>query len=151
MPGRGGFPSYMYTDLATIYERAGCVEGRDGSITQIPILTLPNDDITHPIPDITGYITEGQICIERDLHNRHIYPPINILSSLSRLMKTSLVHNFTRDDHPYVSNQIYACYATGKDLQAMKAIVGDYGMSSQDKLYLEFVDKFEKKFINQVG
>lgn len=140
----------MYTDLATIYERAGRVEGRNGSITQIPILTMPNDDITHPIPDLTGYITEGQIYIDRQLHNRQIYPPINVLPSLSRLMKSAIGEGMTRKDHSDVSNQLYACYAIGKDVQAMKAVVGEEALTPDDLLYLEFLSKFEKNFITQV-
>ena len=116
VPGRRGYPGYMYTDLSTIYERAGRVEGRNGSITQLPILTMPNDDITHPIPDLTGYITEGQIFIDRQLHNRQIYPPINVLPSLSRLMKSAIGDKMTRKDHPEVSNQLYAYYAIAKIL-----------------------------------
>uniref|UniRef100_A0A671QUY6 Vacuolar proton pump subunit B n=1 Tax=Sinocyclocheilus anshuiensis TaxID=1608454 RepID=A0A671QUY6_9TELE len=149
VPGRRGFPGYMYTDLATIYERAGRVEGRNGSITQIPILTMPNDDITHPIPDLTGYITEGQIYVDRQLHNRQIYPPINVLPSLSRLMKSAIGEGMTRKDHSDVSNQLYACYAIGKDVQAMKAVVGEEALTSDDLLYLEFLQKFEKNFISQ--
>ncbi|RWS16538.1 V-type proton ATPase subunit B-like protein [Dinothrombium tinctorium] len=149
VPGRRGFPGYMYTDLATIYERAGRVEGRNGSITQIPILTMPNDDITHPIPDLTGYITEGQIYVERQLHNRQIYPPINVLPSLSRLMKSAIGEGMTRKDHADVSNQLYACYAIGKDVQAMKAVVGEEALVPEDLLYLEFLSKFEKNFISQ--
>ncbi|POI33264.1 hypothetical protein CIB84_002984 [Bambusicola thoracicus] len=135
--------------LATIYERAGRVEGRNGSITQIPILTMPNDDITHPIPDLTGYITEGQIYVDRQLHNRQIYPPINVLPSLSRLMKSAIGEGMTRKDHADVSNQLYACYAIGKDVQAMKAVVGEEALTSDDLLYLEFLQKFEKNFIAQ--
>uniref|UniRef100_A0A663MFH2 Vacuolar proton pump subunit B n=1 Tax=Athene cunicularia TaxID=194338 RepID=A0A663MFH2_ATHCN len=149
VPGRRGFPGYMYTDLATIYERAGRVEGRNGSITQIPILTMPNDDITHPIPDLTGYITEGQIYVDRQLHNRQVYPPINVLPSLSRLMKSAIGEGMTRKDHADVSNQLYACYAIGKDVQAMKAVVGEEALTSDDLLYLEFLQKFEKNFIAQ--
>uniref|UniRef100_A0AAY4E691 Vacuolar proton pump subunit B n=1 Tax=Denticeps clupeoides TaxID=299321 RepID=A0AAY4E691_9TELE len=149
VPGRRGFPGYMYTDLATIYERAGRVEGRSGSITQIPILTMPNDDITHPIPDLTGYITEGQIYVDRQLHNRQIYPPINVLPSLSRLMKSAIGEGMTRKDHSDVSNQLYACYAIGKDVQAMKAVVGEEALTADDLLYLEFLQKFEKNFISQ--
>merc|ERR1712128_69677 len=149
VPGRRGFPGYMYTDLATIYERAGRVEGRNGSITQIPILTMPNDDITHPIPDLTGYITEGQIYIDRQLHNRQIYPPINVLPSLSRLMKSAIGEGMTREDHSDVSNQLYACYAIGREQQAMKAVVGEEALSDEDLKYLEFLSKFEKNFINQ--
>ncbi|KAF1880801.1 hypothetical protein Lal_00011861 [Lupinus albus] len=149
VPGRRGYPGYMYTDLATIYERAGRIEGRTGSITQIPILTMPNDDITHPTPDLTGYITEGQIYIDRQLHNRQIYPPINVLPSLSRLMKSAIGEGMTRKDHADVSNQLYANYAIGKDVQAMKAVVGEEALSSEDLLYLEFLDKFERKFVAQ--
>ncbi len=149
VPGRRGYPGYMYTDLATIYERAGRIEGRKGSITQLPILTMPNDDITHPIPDLTGYITEGQIYVDRQLHNRQIYPPINVLPSLSRLMKSAIGEGMTRGDHGEVSNQLYANYAIGKDTLAMKAVVGEEALSGEDLLYLEFLDKFERKFINQ--
>jgi V-type H+-transporting ATPase subunit B len=149
VPGRRGFPGYMYTDLSTIYERAGRVEGRSGSITQIPILTMPNDDITHPIPDLTGYITEGQIYVDRQLHNRQIYPPINVLPSLSRLMKSAIGVGMTRPDHPPVSNQLYANYALYKDAQAMKAVVGEEALGHEERLYLEFGEKFEQKFISQ--
>ncbi|KAJ1547654.1 Vacuolar ATP synthase subunit B [Nowakowskiella sp. JEL0078] len=140
VPGRRGYPGYMYTDLSTIYERAGRVAGRNGSITQIPILTMPNDDITHPIPDLTGYITEGQI---------FIYPPINVLPSLSRLMKSAIGEKLTRKDHSDVSNQLYAKYAIGKDAAAMKAVVGEEALSQEDKLSLEFLEKFEKTFVSQ--
>ena len=168
VPGRRGYPGYMYTDLSTIYERAGRVEGRNGSITQIPILTMPNDgasprctalrssnlnasfaDITHPIPDLTGYITEGQIFVDRQLHNRQIYPPINVLPSLSRLMKSAISEKLTRGDHGDVSNQLYAKYAIGRDAAAMKAVVGEEALSSEDKLALEFLDKFERNFVGQ--
>lgn len=149
VPGRRGFPGYMYTDLATIYERAGRVEGRNGSITQIPILTMPNDDITHPIPDLTGYITEGQIYVDRQLHSRQIYPPINVLPSLSRLMKSAIGEGMTREDHGDVSNQLYAMYAIGKDAQAMKAVVGVEALSQEELLALEFLERFEKEFISQ--
>lgn len=149
VPGRRGYPGYMYTDLSTIYERAGRVQGRNGSITQIPILTMPNDDITHPIPDLTGYITEGQIYVDRQLHNRQIYPPINVLPSLSRLMKSAIGAKHTRGDHSDVSNQLYALYATGKDVAALKAVVGDDALSSEDKLALQFLDKFEQGFVQQ--
>jgi len=149
VPGRRGYPGYMYTDLATIYERAGRVDTRAGSITQFPILTMPNDDITHPIPDLTGYITEGQIYVDRQLMNRQVYPPINVLPSLSRLMKSAIGEGMTRRDHGDVSNQLYANYAIGKDVQAMKAVVGEEALSSEDHLYLEFLDKFESKFVTQ--
>ncbi|KAJ3566930.1 hypothetical protein NP233_g6689 [Leucocoprinus birnbaumii] len=149
VPGRRGYPGYMYTDLSTIYERAGRVEGRNGSITQIPILTMPNDDITHPIPDLTGYITEGQIFVDRQLSNRQIYPPINVLPSLSRLMKSAIGEKLTRKDHGDVSNQLYAKYAIGRDAAAMKAVVGEEALSPEDKLALEFLDKFERQFVGQ--
>ncbi|CBX93574.1 similar to V-type proton ATPase subunit B [Plenodomus lingam JN3] len=149
VPGRRGYPGYMYTDLSTIYERAGRVEGRNGSITQIPILTMPNDDITHPIPDLTGYITEGQIFVDRQLYNKGIYPPINVLPSLSRLMKSAIGEGRTRKDHGDVSNQLYAKYAIGRDAAAMKAVVGEEALSSEDKLSLEFLEKFERSFIAQ--
>jgi V-type H+-transporting ATPase subunit B len=149
VPGRRGYPGYMYTDLATIYERAGRVRGKNGSITQFPILTMPNDDITHPIPDLTGYITEGQIYVDRQLHNRQIYPPINVLPSLSRLMKNAIGKKHTRFDHPEVSNQMYANYAVGRDVLAMKAVVGEEALNPMDFLYLEFLDKFEHKFLTQ--
>lgn len=149
VPGRRGYPGYMYTDLSTIYERAGRVNGRNGSITQIPILTMPNDDITHPIPDLTGYITEGQIYVDRQLHNRQIYPPINVLPSLSRLMKSAIGEGMTRKDHSDVSNQLYAKYAIGRDALAMKAVVGEDALNPEDRLSLEFLEKFEKSFIAQ--
>nr|XP_019010460.1 V-type proton ATPase subunit B [Kwoniella pini CBS 10737]OCF49241.1 V-type proton ATPase subunit B [Kwoniella pini CBS 10737] len=149
VPGRRGYPGYLYTDLSTLYERAGRVEGRNGSITQVPILTMPNDDITHPIPDLTGYITEGQIFVDRQLHNRQIYPPINVLPSLSRLMKSAIGEKLTRKDHGDVSNQLYAKYAVGKDAASMKAVVGEEALSADDKLALEFLDRFEKEFVGQ--
>jgi len=162
VPGRRGYPGYMYTDLATIYERAGRVDGREGSITQIPILSMPNDDITHPIPDLTGYITEGQIAVERKLHNKQIYPPINILPSLSRLMKSGIgevkekaadgsVHlrKFTRKDHGDVCNQMYVLYATGQDTEAMKSVVGEEALTEEDKMHLDFLIKFNAEFVNQ--
>ncbi|KAK0257132.1 Vacuolar ATP synthase subunit B [Friedmanniomyces endolithicus] len=149
VPGRRGYPGYMYTDLSTIYERAGRVEGRNGSITQIPILTMPNDDITHPIPDLTGYITEGQIFVDRQLHNKGVYPPINVLPSLSRLMKSAIGEGHTRADHSDVSNQLYAKYAIGRDAASMKAVVGEDALSDEDKLSLEFLERFEKGYIAQ--
>merc|ERR1711977_808633 len=149
VPGRRGYPGYMYTDLSTIYERAGRVQGRNGSITQIPILTMPNEDITHPIPDLTGYITEGQIFIDRQLSNRGIYPPINVLPSLSRLMKSAIGEGLTRKDHSDVSNQLYAKYAIGRDAASMKAVVGEEALSNEDKLSLEFLDRFERNYVNQ--
>jgi len=149
VPGRRGYPGYMYTDLSTIYERAGRVKGQPGSITQIPILTMKNDDITHPIPDLTGYITEGQIYIDRQLHNREIYPPINVLPSLSRLMKSAIGEKNTRKDHQDVANQLYAGYAIGKDVLAMKAVIGEEALTVEDNLYLEFLEKYEKNFLSQ--
>jgi V-type H+-transporting ATPase subunit B len=149
VPGRRSYPGYMYTDLSTIYERAGRVNGKNGSITQFPILTMPNDDITHPIPDLTGYITEGQIYLDRQLHNKYIYPPINVLPSLSRLMKSAIGEGRTRKDHQEVSNQLYFNYAMGKDTLAMKAVVGEEALSSDDLLYLEFLENYERQFITQ--
>eukprot|EP01063_Lacrimia_lanifica_P012375 TRINITY_DN18_c0_g4_i1.p2 TRINITY_DN18_c0_g4~~TRINITY_DN18_c0_g4_i1.p2 ORF type:complete len:503 (+),score=203.50 TRINITY_DN18_c0_g4_i1:64-1572(+) len=155
VPGRRGYPGYMYTDLACIYERAGRVNGRSGSITQLPILTMPNDDITHPIPDLTGYITEGQIYVDRQLNNKGIYPPVNILPSLSRLMKNAIGKDdetgemMTREDHGGVCNQMYAAYAMAKDAQAMKAVVGEEALNEEDKRYLEFLDQFEDRFLRQ--
>jgi len=149
VPGRRGYPGYMYTDLSTIYERAGRVEGKNGSITQIPILTMPNDDITHPIPDLTGYITEGQVFIDRQLHNKQIYPPINVLPSLSRLMKSAIGKDMTRIDHGPVSNQMYANYAAGKETQALKAVVGMEALSAEEKRFLQFEEDFEKSFLKQ--
>jgi V-type H+-transporting ATPase subunit B len=149
VPGRRGYPGYMYTDLSTIYERAGRVNGKQGSITQIPILTMPNDDITHPIPDLTGYITEGQIYIDRSMFQRGVAPPINVLPSLSRLMKHAIGKQMTRFDHPEVSNQLYAFYAIGKDTQAMKAVVGEEALTDEDRLFLTFHDRFEASFVNQ--
>jgi V-type H+-transporting ATPase subunit B len=149
VPGRRSYPGYMYTDLSTIYERAGRVQGSNGSITQFPILTMPNDDITHPIPDLTGYITEGQIYVDRSLHNAQIYPPINVLPSLSRLMKSAIGKGMTRVDHYPVSDQMYANYATGRDVVAMKAVVGAEALSEEDHLYLRFTEQFEGKFLRQ--
>ncbi|BAM42097.1 vacuolar ATP synthase subunit beta [Theileria orientalis strain Shintoku] len=149
VPGRRGYPGYMYTDLASLYERAGRITGSNGSITQFPILTMPNDDITHPIPDLTGYITEGQIFVDRTLHNKGIYPPINVLPSLSRLMKSGIGADLTREDHPSVSDQLYSDYAIGQDTRAMKAVIGEEALSSEDLLYLEFTDNFENKFLRQ--
>ncbi len=149
VPGRQGYPGYMYTDLATIYERAGRVKGSKGSITQMPILTMPNDDITHPIPDLTGYITEGQIVLSRDLHNKGIYPPINVLMSLSRLMRDGIGKGKTREDHPDVANQLYAAYARAVDLRGLAAIVGEESLSEVDRKYLRFGEAFEQKFLRQ--
>ncbi|HWH07801.1 MAG TPA: V-type ATP synthase subunit B [Candidatus Thermoplasmatota archaeon] len=149
VPGRRGYPGYMYTDLAQIYERAGKIKGRKGSITQVPILTMPGDDITHPIPDLTGYITEGQIVVARELHRKGIYPPINILPSLSRLMNAGIGKDSTRKDHKGVSDQCYAGYAEGKDLRGLVAIVGKEALSERDVKFLEFADLFEDQFVRQ--
>jgi len=149
VPGRRGYPGYMYTDLASIYERAGIINGKKGSVTQIPILTMPGDDITHPIPDLTGYITEGQIVVSRELHRKGIYPPINVLPSLSRLMNLGIGDKHTRDDHKKVSDQMYAAYAEGNDLRGLVAIVGKDALSERDRMFLEFADLFEGKFVRQ--
>ena len=149
VPGRRGYPGYMYTDLACIYERAGIIKGQKGSVTQIPILTMPGDDITHPIPDLTGYITEGQIVVNRELHRKGIYPPINVLPSLSRLMNLGIGKGHTREDHKKVSDQMYAGYAEGNDLRGLVAIVGKDALSERDRGLLEFADLFEDKFVRQ--
>ena len=141
----------MYTDLACIYERAGMIKGQKGSVTQIPILTMPGDDITHPIPDLTGYITEGQIVVNRDLHRKGIYPPINVLPSLSRLMNLGIGNGKTREDHKKVSDQMYAGYAEGNDLRGLVAIVGKDALSERDRLLLEFADLFENRFVRQLS
>jgi len=149
VPGRRGYPGYMYTDLATIYERAGRIHGKKGSITQIPMLTMPDDDITHPIPDLTGYITEGQIVLERSLDKKDIYPPVAVLPSLSRLMDRGIGEGRTRADHAGVSNQLYAAYAEGVDLRDLVAIVGEDALSERDKKYLKFAQEFEENFVTQ--
>ena len=149
VPGRRGYPGYMYTDLAMNYERAGLIEGKKGSVTQFPILTMPGDDITHPIPDLTGYITEGQIVISRELHRKGIYPPINVLPSLSRLMNAGIGPGHTREDHKAVSDQLYAGYAEGRDLRGLVAIVGREALSDRDRQFLDFADVFEEKFVQQ--
>ncbi|WP_224270331.1 ATP synthase subunit B [Haloprofundus salinisoli] len=149
VPGRRGYPGYMYTDLAQLYERAGRIEGREGSVTQIPILTMPGDDDTHPIPDLTGYITEGQIYIDRNLNSQGIEPPINPLPSLSRLMDDGIGEGLTREDHADVSDQMYAAYAEGEDLRDLVNIVGREALSERDNKYLDFADRFEEEFIDQ--
>ena len=149
VPGRRGYPGYMYTDLAAIYERAGRIKNKKGSITQIPLLTMPDDDITHPIPDLTGYITEGQIVLDRGLHKKGIYPPINVLPCLSRLMDRGIGKGRTREDHAGVANQLYAAYAEGVDLRDLVAIVGEDALSERDKKFLHFADEFEEKFVSQ--
>jgi len=149
VPGRRGYPGYMYTDLATIYERAGRTHGGKGSITQMPILTMPHDDITHPIPDLTGYITEGQIIVDRGLHRKGVYPPLDVSPSLSRLMREGIGKGRTREDHREVSDQLYYAYAEGRSFRDLVAVVGEEALSSRDKLYLKFADVFERRFINQ--
>ncbi len=149
VPGRRGYPGYMYTDLAMLYERAGIVKGKKGSITQFPILTMPGDDITHPIPDLSGYITEGQIVISRELHQQGIYPPINVLPSLSRLMGSCIGAETTREDHKSVSDQMYAAYAQGRELRGLVAIVGEDALNERDKQLLDFSAVFEDKFLRQ--
>jgi len=149
VPGRRGYPGYMYTDLAMLYERAGIVKGKKGSITQFPILTMPGDDITHPIPDLSGYITEGQIVISRELHQKGIYPPINVLPSLSRLMNAGIGPGQTREDHKSVSDQMYAAYAEGRELRGLVAIVGEEALSERERQLLKFSDVFEDKFLRQ--
>ncbi len=148
VPGRRGFPGYMYTDLATIYERAGRVKGKNGSITQVPILTMPEDDITHPIPDLTGYITEGQFVISRELHAKGIYPPVNVLPSLSRLQQT-LSGEMTRDDRKNVMAQLFAAYSRGKDVRELAIILGESALSEDDLKFMKFADAFEDKFVRQ--
>ena len=149
VPGRRGYPGYMYTDLAQIYERAGRIKGEDGSITQIPILTMPSNDITHPIPDLTGYITEGQIIVDPDLNSQGVEPPINVLPSLSRLMDDGIGEGLTRGDHGDVSDQLYAAYAEGEDLRDLVNIVGREALSERDNQFLDFADRFEEEFVEQ--
>ncbi|MCL5092463.1 MAG: V-type ATP synthase subunit B [Candidatus Marsarchaeota archaeon] len=149
VPGRRGYPGYMYTDLSTIYERAGKIKSRRGSITQIPILTMPGDDITHPIPDLTGYITEGQIVLSRELYRRGVYPNIDVLLSLSRLMNQGIGKKSTREDHRGVADQLYAAYSRGKDLRSLTEIVGEEALSANDKKFLKFADSFESNFVKQ--
>lgn len=149
IPSRKGFPGYLYSELAAIYERAGIVKGINGSVTQIPILTMPNDDVTHPIPDLTGYITEGQIVLDRSLYGQSVYPPINVLPSLSRLMKDGIGEGFTRADHQDVANQLFSCYAKVGDARALASVIGEDELSPTDKLYLKFGREFEQHFICQ--
>jgi V/A-type H+-transporting ATPase subunit B len=149
VPGRKGYPGYLYTDLSTIYERAGRLKGRKGSVTQMPILTMPSDDITHPIPDLTGYITEGQLVLGRDLFRQGVYPPINILMSLSRIMKDGIGEGSTRADHQEISNQNYDAYSRAQEVRALAGIVGKAGLTPVDLNYMNFGDEFEKKFLSQ--
>ncbi|NLM50446.1 MAG: V-type ATP synthase subunit B [Clostridiaceae bacterium] len=149
IPSRKGYPGYLYSDLASIYERAGIIKGAKGSVTQIPILTMPNDDITHPIPDLTGYITEGQIVLDRGLNSKNIYPPVSVLPSLSRLMKDGIGKEYTREDHPDVANQLFAAYAKVADVRALASVIGEDELSSIDKKYMEFGREFENRFLRQ--
>ncbi len=149
IPSRKGFPGYLYSDLASIYERAGIIKGIDGSVTQIPILSMPNDDITHPIPDLTGYITEGQIVLDRTLYQQGIYPPVSVLPSLSRLMKDGIGEGYTRDDHSDVANQLFASYSKVQEAKSLASVIGEDELSDIDKLYIRFGKEFENKFINQ--
>ena len=149
IPARKGYPGYLYSDLASIYERAGVINGSEGSITQIPILTMPNDDITHPVPDLTGYITEGQIVLDRGLEQSGVYPPISVLPSLSRLMKDGIGEGYTRADHSAVSNQLFAAYAKVSDARALASVIGEDELSELDKAYMRFGRMFEKYFVSQ--
>lgn len=149
IPSRKGYPGYLYSDLASLYERAGMIDGSGGSVTQIPILSMPNDDITHPIPDLTGYITEGQIVLDRALSQKNIYPPISVLPSLSRLMKDGIGEKYTSKDHPEVSNQLFSAYAKVQEIRSLASVIGEDELSDTDKLYMKFGNEFEKKFIGQ--
>ena len=149
IPSRKGYPGYLYSDLAELYERSGMIQGKEGSITQIPILTMPNDDISHPIPDLTGYITEGQIVFEREMHSRGIYPPIAGLPSLSRLMKDGIGEGMTRKDHPHLSSQLFACYSYVKDVRNLASVIGEEELTQLDHQYLEFGEALERKFVSQ--
>jgi V/A-type H+-transporting ATPase subunit B len=149
LPGRRGYPGYMYTDLATLLERAGILDGRAGSVTQIPILTMPDDDITHPIPDLTGYITEGQIVLSRELHRRGVTPPVDVLPSLSRLMNAGIGKNRTVPEHREWANQLYASYSQGREARLMAAVVGEAGLSEGDRRALAFAERFEREFVGQ--
>lgn len=149
IPGRKGYPGYLYSDLASLYERAGMVKGKKGSVTQIPILTMPNDDVTHPVPDLTGYITEGQIVLDRALDSAGVYPPVSVLPSLSRLMKDGIGEGFTRADHAAVSNQLFASYAKVMDARSLASVIGEEELSPTDKKYIEFGKRFEARFVNQ--
>ena len=149
IPGRKGYPGYLYSDLASLYERAGIVKGRGGSVTQLPILTMPNDDITHPVPDLTGYITEGQIVLDRSLGMAGIYPPVSVLPSLSRLMKDGIGEGFTRADHAALSGQLFACYARVMDARSLASVIGEEELSDEDKKYLEFGRRFESQILTQ--
>jgi V/A-type H+-transporting ATPase subunit B len=149
VPSRKGYPSYLYSDLASLYERAGVLKDRPGSVTQLPILTMPNDDITHPIPDLTGFITEGQIVLSRELNSKGIYPPIDVLTSLSRLMKDGIGKGYTREDHPNLASQLFASYSRVQDVRALASVVGEEELSPVDKQSLTFGTAFEERFLRQ--
>ena len=149
VPSRKGYPGYLYSDLASLYERAGMMKGKKGSITQIPILTMPNDDITHPVPDLTGFITEGQIVLSRDLYQSNIYPPVNILPSLSRLMKDGIGKGYTREDHPELADQIFSAYSRVRDVEDLAQVIGEEELSETDRKYMEFGRQFEERFVRQ--
>ena len=149
VPGRRGYPGYLYTDLATMYERAGRIKGKKGSITQIPILTMPEDDKTHPIPDLTGYITEGQIILSRELHRKGIYPPVDVLPSLSRLKDKGIGKGKTREDHADLLNQLFAAYARGKEAKELAVILGEGALTEEDRAFAKFADEFEDKYVRQ--
>jgi V/A-type H+-transporting ATPase subunit B len=149
IPSRKGYPGYLYSDLSSIYERAGMIKGIEGSITQMPILTMPNDDISHPVPDLSGYITEGQIVLERELDQRNIYPPIAGLPSLSRLMKDGIGEGMTREDHAHIASQLFAAYSHVKDVRALAAVIGEEELTPLDKVYMEFGERFEREFLSQ--
>ncbi|MCX7936067.1 MAG: V-type ATP synthase subunit B, partial [Planctomycetota bacterium] len=149
VPARKGYPGYLYSDLAEIYERCGRIHERHGSITMMPVVSMPSDDITHPIPDLTGYITEGQIVLSRELHNQGVYPPVNVLPSLSRLMKDGIGQEFTREDHPRAAAQLYALYARAQETRNLASIIGADELSERDRLYLSFADAFDQRFVGQ--
>ena len=151
LPGRRGYPGYMYSDLASLYERAGRIRGQKGSVTMLPVVTMPEDDITHPIPDLTGYITEGQIVLSRELHQKGIFPPVDVLPSLSRLMQRGIGEGHTREDHREISDFLYKSYARGRDLRKLEAIVGREGMTKKDMVMLDFAEAFEREFVQQKG
>ncbi|KAF0216108.1 MAG: V-type H+-transporting ATPase subunit [Geobacteraceae bacterium] len=151
LPGRRGYPGYMYSDLASLYERAGRIKGMSGSVTMLPVVTMPEDDITHPIPDLTGYITEGQIVLSRELHQKGVFPPVDVLPSLSRLMQRGIGAGHTREDHRGIANLLYKHYAKGRDLRRLEAIVGRDGMVESDRMMLDFADAFERELVNQGG
>jgi len=151
IPSRKGYPGYMYSDLATIFERAGCIKGVTGTVTQLPILTMPGDDIGHPIPDLTGYITEGQIVLGRELDRKGVYPPVSVLPSLSRLMDNGIGEGYTHRDHPALAHQLFAAYARSARVRVLASVMGMEGLSDTDKRYLQFGDAFESDLVSQVG